>query len=124
MKKLFIIIFLLGVLFAGNAYGQDKYVGTWELKEITSDPDSISTGRTKSDMIITKVTDEYYRSAINNNSLLYKVIDDSTIYSNFSPERVVIINWKNDGVIQVTAKIINEDDRKPAVMIWTRKKEK
>jgi hypothetical protein len=122
MKVLFsLIVFFL--LSSASVFAQDKYVGTWEIKEVVSDPDSISHDRTKAAMVITKVTDEYYRSTINNNSLLYKVMNDSTIYSNFSPEREVLIIWKSNGVMQVTAKVINEEDHKPAVMIWVRKEE-
>jgi hypothetical protein len=126
MKKLLILTFLLAVLFAGKAYGQDKFVGTWVMKEIVADPDSVMKDRTSAnpDMVIVKVTDEYYRSTVNDFSLLYKIKDDNTIYSDFSPERKVVINWKKKAVIEVTITIIENKEYRPATMVWTRKKEK
>lgn len=121
MKKLFILIFLFGVLFAGKVYGQDKFVGKWELKSVVSDPDSLANKKGSSPLFIEKVTDGYYRTTMNKtNTLLYKIVDENTLYSNFSPKRLVSITWLGENEIEINARVINEDTLRPTVMLWSR----
>lgn len=143
VKALFVVVLM--VLFAGAANAQIDFTGTWVLKQVVTDPDSMVKPENSRDMVITKVTDDYFRAAMGDNSLLYKRIKENTLYSNFSPDREITIVYKPDSTIEITATVTkdsqnhdhdhvdgeehdhdhgDEGKHRPVTMIWERKKEK
>lgn len=100
MKVLFALA--VTVLFVATAQAQVNFTGTWVFKQAVSDPAAADAGQYQQDADITKVTDEYYRMTIGDNNLLFKLVKDSTLYSNFSPNQEVTIVFNSDNTLQVT----------------------
>lgn len=104
---------------------EDKYLGWWILSERVSDPDNlIAQGTMRSK--IEKVNEEYYRVTSGNgrNHLLVKVVNDSTLYSNYMPEKEITILYKKNDKLQITMAVVSPAvPKQPAVSLWERVKE-
>ena len=122
MKTLGIFFSIVFTLFrSATFYNPDNFVGKWELKTVISDPDSMANQRGSKPLFVEKVTDGYYRTAMGeNNTLLYKMLDENTLYSNFSPKKEVTIKWLRENEIEINARVINEDTLRPTIMVWNR----
>jgi hypothetical protein len=100
MKELFVSGLI--VLFVATAQAQVNFTGIWVFKQVVSDSTRADGIQHLQDIDITKVADEYYRMSTDDSNLLFKLVKDSTLYSNFSPNQQVTVIYNPDNTLQVT----------------------